>query len=1299
MGFLMSEKEEFVHRVLLDAINEGVILLTREGKVSFCNKLFAEMVKTPSDEIINSDFKQFFPTYEHMVLEEFLNKAKRVGNKEQFTLLPHDGSPLAVELSIRSIAIDYEETFFTVITDLAERKKQESALWESERRFRLLADEAKDYAIILLDADGRITHWNAGAQRLNGYTADEMLGESFERFYLPEDIELEIPHMALEKARVEGRYECEGWRVRKDGSRFWASLVLTALHDNSGNLIGFSKLVRDITVQKRLMEDLRKNARELDELQRLSKIGSWEWDPEMDKAVWSQELFHIMNRDPSQPPYTRKDASSLFTPVTLARFEKALQETLQTGKNFKVDVEIAQAAPASRWLNLQGEVAQKDPNGKITLLRGTAQNITEQKRLEKKLSDSEQFIHEVLDTITAHICVVDETGGIIATNEAWRAFARENNMATTFEGENYLEVCDRAQGMDRPDAEAFAAGLRKVLKGEKRLYAQEYSCHSPTEKRWFNGYATRFSSGGPTRVVISHENITATKKVEALRAGESQVLELVANRAPLEEVLTSLVKMIEAQAIEVICSVMLADEDEKQLRLVAGPNLPESYKRSIALFAIGPDIGSCGAAAFRKEPVIVTDILVDPLWSNYHHLLDGFNLRASWSFPILSQEGKVLGTFGVYSPTPRAPGAEELQFINVATHVAKIAITQQLAEEKLRQSEQRFRNAFAGAAVGQALLDLDGHYKETNAAYAKISGYSTEELTHMDIRSITHAEDLPNCNELFGKMGAGEVSNFVAQKRLRTKSGMYIWTQNSVSVLTDAQGHPANVLLITENISKRKQAEEALQRSEQELRQFIKSAPVAIAIFDRQMRYLAASARWLEFHGLKGNVIGRCHYDTSPGIKESWKQTHRRSLAGAVERCEEDTFIHPNGVVEYMTWEVQPWRNIEGEIAGIIIFLQDITQSKMAQEELRRSEERFRNMADLVPGVIFTCSPTGGIEYFNRWFYDYAGLPESSMGGSQWINLVHPDDKPFIVEQHAKNIQSGEPYQMHFRLRSGSGEFRWFLTRTRPIHDSEGNIVQWQGIGTDIEEQKRIEQVLEQRVAQRTAKLQETVSELEQYSYSITHDLRAPLRAIQGFANIIKEDYGTQIPPPARENLKNIMSSAERMENLIRDSLNYGKLLLGDVPVEPINITDLTLDIIQSYPVLQIPRAKIQFEGDIPLVMGNPAGLAQSVSNLLRNAVKFVAPGVTPSVRIWSEPKNNFVRIWFEDNGIGIAPEAQEHIFDMFQQVSKQYEGTGIGLTIVRKAVERMGGKVGVESEIGKGSRFWIDLIAAKESR
>jgi signal transduction histidine kinase len=236
-------------------------------------------------------------------------------------------------------------------------------------------------------------------------------------------------------------------------------------------------------------------------------------------------------------------------------------------------------------------------------------------------------------------------------------------------------------------------------------------------------------------------------------------------------------------------------------------------------------------------------------------------------------------------------------------------------------------------------------------------------------------------------------------------------------------------------------------------------------------------------------------------------------------------------------------------------------------------------------------------------------------------------------------------------------------------------------------------------VNERTASLREAIAQMEEFSYSVSHDLRAPVRAMQCYAEVLMEDYGTQLDDHAKKYLERIIRGGTRMDRLIQDILTYSRLSRREIQLQPISLDKLTREIVrQNQDLAASTHADISVEGQLLSVIGHEPSLSQAISNLLNNAVKFVAPGATPKVRISTESRNGDVRLWIEDNGIGIKPEYQHRLFSVFERVhpEKNYEGTGIGLAIVRKAAERMGGKVGVESDGVNGSRFWIQLPAAE---
>ncbi|MFN6519029.1 MAG: ATP-binding protein [Nostoc sp. CreGUA01] len=245
------------------------------------------------------------------------------------------------------------------------------------------------------------------------------------------------------------------------------------------------------------------------------------------------------------------------------------------------------------------------------------------------------------------------------------------------------------------------------------------------------------------------------------------------------------------------------------------------------------------------------------------------------------------------------------------------------------------------------------------------------------------------------------------------------------------------------------------------------------------------------------------------------------------------------------------------------------------------------------------------------------------------------------------------------------------------------------------EQLQRYTEQLEQLVHNRTQQLEEANSALEAFAYSISHDLQEPLRAIRGFATILLEDYDTLLNSGGQDLLHRIASNVERMDNLLIDLLEYSRLSRIDLPLQPINLNSLVKQVLTQLEVsLQQKQAQVTIAEPLLEVVGNYRTVEQVITNLITNAIKFVSFGIQPQIRISTELRGHCVRLWVEDNGIGISSQHGERIFGVFERLHsiEAYPGTGIGLAIVRKGIERMGGQVGMESEVSQGSRFWIEL-------
>jgi PAS domain S-box-containing protein len=381
------------------------------------------------------------------------------------------------------------------------------------------------------------------------------------------------------------------------------------------------------------------------------------------------------------------------------------------------------------------------------------------------------------------------------------------------------------------------------------------------------------------------------------------------------------------------------------------------------------------------------------------------------------------------------------------------------------------------------------------------------------------------------------------------------------------------------------------------------------------------------------------------------------------------------------------------------------------EENLRKSEEALSRIAAVIESsddAIISKSLDGIIMSWNAGAERIFEYKAEEIIGKSILTLIPPElqkEEPVIIEK----LKKGERIQHYETVRVAKGGRRIDISLTvSPVKDSNGKVVGASKIARDITAEKRRQEALretearfrtelERLVGERTASLQEAVTQMEEFSYSVSHDLRAPLRAMQGYATALLEDYRGKLDDQAQQYLQHIASAGNRMDRLTRDVLVYSKIPRTSFKLHPVDLEKLASEIVQQNLPDQAKDASITIEKPLFPVLGNESLLTQSVSNLVDNAVKFFSKERPLHIRIWTERQEKQVRLWVEDNGIGILPEHQTRVWGMFERIHPQhlYEGTGIGLAIVRKSIERMNGTMGVVSDGTTGSKFWIQLPEA----
>lgn len=375
----------------------------------------------------------------------------------------------------------------------------------------------------------------------------------------------------------------------------------------------------------------------------------------------------------------------------------------------------------------------------------------------------------------------------------------------------------------------------------------------------------------------------------------------------------------------------------------------------------------------------------------------------------------------------------------------------------------------------------------------------------------------------------------------------------------------------------------------------------------------------------------------------------------------------------------------------LVVAVRSTLERFAAKRQIARLENRLQFLLNQLNVGVFRATLEGRLLESNNAFLRLVGLSSSPV--EQNINLrrfFSVSDIPTALQNQSSEIQ----------LPQVDGQVKWILlTQTLNSTEDEDYIY---GIVEDISDRKQTETLLLQlnesleiRVRERTAELEEVNASLKEFAYSVSHDLRAPLRSIQGFAQVLQEDYTNELDATGIDYLQRIQSATKQLDRLIQDLLQYSQISRAKLQLEPVNLSAVIAEALsQLNAELRQTNAQVTVVEPLPVVWGNHSVLLQVMVNLVLNAIKFIDANIEPQVRIWAETQPKFVRLWVQDNGIGIPPEKHKQIFRVFERLhgEETYPGTGVGLAIVRKAVERMGGKVGVESQVDRGSRFWVDL-------
>jgi len=604
-----------------------------------------------------------------------------------------------------------------------------------------------------------------------------------------------------------------------------------------------------------------------------------------------------------------------------------------------------------------------------------------------------------------------------------------------------------------------------------------------------------------------------------------------------------------------------------------------------------------------------------------------------------------------------------------------------------------------------AVFDREMKYIFVNERYLEHFG-----VEEKDVIGKHHYDVFPDFPEgwrnahrdaLNGKITRKEEDEFIRA------DGELIYTRWECRPWHYSDGAVGGIIIYTEEITERKKSELELRESESRYRSLVEYAPDAIFInlFDR---VIMANQACLKLFGAEhpGELIGKSvfeifHPDCHDLIRERIRILHE---TGEAIPSVEVKIVRPDGQVTEVETVVAPF--FYGGVKAIHVILHDLTRRKRDQKKLEERNAFIRLILDNLPiGVAVIDTQSGKATYMNQMFGHIYGWPNQELTSvERFFELVYPDPeyREKIMKRVIEDIRSGEPGRMHWvesMATTREGKKKYVNAGNIPVPGQEVMVSVMQDVTEVVEARMRLEEInreLEERVQERTAQLQAANKELEAFAYSVSHDLRAPLRAIEGFSRIIEEEYSPKLDREGKRLLSVVRDSARTMDKLISDLLELSRTGRTSIKPEKVNMAEVVRTV---FPVVTTDDIRKKFRlqiGEMPDVRVDPSLIKHVWMNLLSNAVKYSMPCRTKKIEVGGTKKGKKLIYFVRDHGVGFNQQYAHKLFGVFQRLHRagEFEGTGVGLAIVQRIVHRHGGEVWAEGEEGKGATFWFSLPA-----
>ena len=1232
--------------------------------------------------------------------------------------------------------------------DVTDRKRSEGSLRDAEERFRSLVDAVEEYAIFRLDTDGTVISWNEGARSIKGYEAEEIVGQHFSAFYTEEDRADGVPQANLDAAYRNGSVEDEGWRVRQDGSQFWANVTITAVHGEDGSHKGYLKVTRDLTDRH-----LRERELETELEQMLGRISDAFY------AVDDEFRFtHVNERAEQLLGYSSEELEGTVMwkvlpegPGLYGEFQHAL--TRQEPTSFERYFE-----PLGIWAELN---VYPSETGLSVYLR----DVTERKERERELRRTERRFEAMFEDPNILAGLLSPDGTVLDINETAMEYIDAD--LTDVQGEDFWETpwwgtdeavradveewTERAAEGEYVDFETDITGpddgtntisgfFRPVVDDDGEVVSIVVSDRDVTERKERERDLELFRNlldqsndalliSDPETGSIHDVNDTT---VERLGYSEEELLEMTIPDIETElhglgewqsfvddlraegqttfdgthqrkdgstfpvEVEVSHVEFDQEYVLSIARDVTERRERERQLEQSEQRyrTLVENFPNGIVtLFDHDLQYELAAGQGFDGIPVdqeglqgkhfrdVWDEETVETLEPAFQAALDGEEQ---------SVELEYAGREWMFRAVPITDEAGEV--------FAGMTMAQDITERKERERyledvKSRLEAATEAGAVGTWEWDIRTDEMVVGESFAETFGIdprAAREGVSLDrfIDSI-HEDDRERA-EREVQAAVDNCGEYESEYRVRNADGEYRWVVARGHVECE-NGEAARFVGALTDITERKRAELELQRNNGELEALFEVLPVGVIVAEADGELVSANDTAREIWG--GEIFDADSIQEYEQFPIYWADSGEQVPPGEMTLTrvlEGETVTEPelfeieatDGSRRIVEAKGRPIYGDSGEVVRGVVTMSDVTERHETQRKLRESERRYRTLVESFPdGSVAMFDEDLEYTAVGGQLVDEVGVDRETRIGRP-VEELYPDDIADEVIPHFEAALAGETNTFELDFHD-----RHLQATTLPVRDADGDIFAGMLVVQNVTERYEYER-----------KLEESNERLEQFAYSASHDLQEPLRMISSYLQLIEERYGDVLDEDGEEFLEFAVDGADRMKAMIEGLLAYSRVETRGDPLEPTDLDSVLADV-RTDLQLRIDETGAEIRADsLPTVVGDENQLRQVFQNLVENAIEY-SGDEAPTIHIDAERVDDRWRIDIHDEGIGIDPEDQERIFEVFQRLHthQAHEGTGIGLSLVERIVERHDGDIWVDSEPGEGTTFSFTLPAVEE--